>query len=238
MAVVKQCKVCMSKHKSIVEELAQKKFSAEKIYEYLQGLTNPRDAKIVQEEQLKPSSIRRHLQRHWDAKTNELATQASVKSKIKDSRKNYADGVKINIDKANTIAHMIEIALARMEEVEELSDAKKHQYTIGYMGQVKGLVDELDKVSSDIAESGGVIDSNFYSNQMDTFAKIVLATIRALDQQFNMNYNLEVAFSEEFKKQYAAFKERERMIFQGELSPKDGEKERNVNTFNDDSCLV
>lgn len=238
MAVVKQCKVCMSKHKSIVEELATKKFSAEKIYEYLQGLTNPRDVKIVQEEQLKPSSIRRHLQRHFDAKSDELVHQASAKSKIKDSRKNYADGIKINIDKANTIAHLIEVALARMEEVEDLSDAKKHQYTIGYMGQLKGLVDELDKVSSELNESGGTIDAAFYSAEIDTFAKIVLATIRALDQQFNMNYNLEVAFSEEFKKQYTAFKQREQLIFNGELSPKDGEKERNVNTFNDDSCLV
>jgi len=237
MSVVKQCKVCMSKHKAIVEELALKKFSPEKIYEYLQGLTDPHDVKIVQEENLKPSSIRRHLQKHFDSKDDMLVREANIKSKIKTSRKNYAEGRKINIDKANTIAHMIEIALARMEEVEELSDAKKHQYTIGYLGQIKGLVDELNKVSSQIQEEGS-IDSKFYSSQMDTFAKIVLATIRALDQQFQLNYHLEVAFSEEFKKQYHAFKQREQMIFQGNLSPNDGEKERNINTFNDDNSYV
>ena len=237
MSVVKQCKVCMSKHKGIIEELAIKKFSPEKIYEHLQNLTDPKDVKIVQEENIKPSSIRRHLQRHFNERDSLLIKDATVQSRIKSSRKNYYDGRKINIDKANTIAHMIELALARMEEVETLSDAKKHQYTIGYMGQIKGLVDELDKVSTAI-QSDGTIDAQFYKNQMDTFAKIVLSTIRALDQQFNMNWELEVAFSEEFKKQWEAFKQREEMIFAGQLSPKDGDQERNINTFNDASKNV
>ena len=234
---VKQCKVCMSKHRGIVEALAIKKFSPEKIYEYLQSMQDPKDQKIVHEEKLKPSSIRRHLQRHFDAKDDLAIKDASVQARIKTSRKNYYDGRKINIDKANTIAHMIELALARMEELENLSDAKKHQYTIGYMGQIKGLVDELNKVSGAIKEEGN-IDATFYQNQIDTFAKIVLSTIRALDQQFDMNYQLEVAFVDEFKKQYKVFKERENLILSGQLSPKDGEVERNVNTFNDASKNV
>lgn len=234
---VKQCKVCMSRHKGIIEELAIKKLSPEKIYEYLQNLTDPTDVKIVKEENIKPSSIRRHLQRHFNEKEDLLVKDATIKSKIKASRTKYSEGKKINIDKANTIAHMIELALARMEEVETLSDAKKHQYTIGYMGQIKSLVDELDKVSGAIKQEG-TIDSNFYRNQIDTFAKIVLSTIRALDQKYKMNYQLEVDFSSEFKKQMELFKSREDMIFSGKLSPTDGEKDRNVNTFNDDSKLV
>lgn len=227
----------MSRHKGIIEELAIKKLSPEKIYEYLQNLTDPTDIKIVQEENIKPSSIRRHLQRHFDEKEDLLVKDATIKSKIKTSRTKYQDGRKINIDKANTISHLIEVALARMEEVETLSDTKKHQYTIGYMGQIKSLVDELDKVSGAIKQEG-TIDSNFYRKQIDTFAKIVLSTIRALDQKYKMNYQLEVDFSSEFKKQMELFKAREDMIFEGQLSPTADSKEENVNTFNDDSKLV
>lgn len=226
----------MSKHKGIIEALAVKKMSPEKIYEYLQSMTDPVDKKIVRQENIKPSSIRRHLQRHFDEKEDILVQDANVKSKIKSSRKKYKDGVKINIDKANTLSHMIELALARMEEVETLSDAKKHQYTIGYMGQIKGLIDELDKVSGAIKEEG-TIDSNFYREEIDTFAKIVLSTIRALDVQFKMNFQLELAFTEEFKKQMQLFKSREDLIFAGELSPADN-NEKNINTFNDDSKFV
>ena len=53
-----------------------------------------------------------------------------------------------------------------------------------------------------------------------------------------MNYQLEIAFVDEFKKQYQAFRQRENMIFAGQLSPKDGENERNINTFNDASKNV
>lgn len=235
--IVKQCKVCMSKHKGIIEELAIKKMSPEKIYEYLKSMRDQHDQQIVKEEDIRPSSIRRHLQKHFDEKEDLLIRDASVQSKIKKSRQDYSDGRKINIDKANTIAHMIEIALARLEETESLSDAKKHQYTIGYLGQVKGLVDELNKVSKDIQDSG-TIDSKFYQTQIDTFAKIVLSTIRSLDQQYDMNYQLELAFTDEFKKQFRAFKERENMIFAGQMSPNADAKERNINTFNDANSLV
>ena len=224
----------MSKHKGIIEELAIKNFSPEKIYEYLQNMTDPYDKQIVKDENIKPSSIRRHLQRHFNEKEDLLINQATVQAKVKKSRKDYQDGIKLNVDKANTLTHLIQVALARIEEVESLSDSKKHQYTIQYMGQVKALIDELAKVSKNIVEET-TIDSSFYSAQIDTFAKIVLSTIRSLDQQYDMNYQLEIAFSDEFKKQYKAFKERENMIFSGRLSPKDGELDRNINTFNDAS---
>lgn len=232
--IEKRCKVCNSKHKGIIEELALKRFSPEKIFEYLKNLTDPYDKQIVKEEDLKPSSIRRHLQRHFDEKEDILIKSATTKAKVKKSRQDYQNGIKLNIDKANTLTHMIQIALANLEEVEALSDSKKHQYTISYMSTIKGLIDELSKVSKNIVEET-TIDSAFYSSQIDTFAKIVLSTIRSLDKQYSMNYQLEIAFSDEFKKQFKAFKEREHMIFTGRLSPKDGEKERSINTFNDDS---
>jgi len=132
---------------------------------------------------------------------------------------------------------MIELALTRLEEVEQLSETKKHQYTIGYMGQIKGLIDELNKVSGSIKEEG-TIDANFFKNEITTFAEIVLSTIRALDIQYKMNFELEIAFKEEFIKQYKLYQARQDLIFAGKLSPKDGEKERNINKFNDENNLV
>lgn len=237
MLTEKKCKVCMSKHRNIIEQLSCKGFSPEKIYQYLQDMTDPADRRIVKEENIAPSSIRRHLQRHFDQRDEFLAQDARIKSKVKQDREDYRQGLKINIDKANTLSHMIELALTRLEEVEQLSEAKKHQYTIGYMGQIKSLIDELNKVSGNIKQEG-TIDSNFFRNEIHTFAEIVLSTIRALDMQYGMNFELEIAFTEEFKKQMELYNSRQDLIFAGKLSPKDGEKERNINKFNDADNLV
>ena len=195
------------------------------------------DKKIVSEENINPSSIRRHITKHFDQRDDFLIKDAKIKSKVQKNREDYQSGLKINIDKANTLSHMIELALTRLEEVEQLSEAKKHQYTIGYMGQIKSLIDELNKVSGNIKEEG-TIDSNFFRNEIRTFAEIVLSTIRALDMQYNMHFELEIAFTEEFKKQMALYNSRQELIFAGKLSPKDGEKERNINKFNDADNLV
>ena len=74
--IVKQCKVCMSKHKGIIEELAIKKMSPEKIYEYLKSMRDPHDQQIVKEEDIRPSSIRRHLQKHFDEKEDLLCKRS------------------------------------------------------------------------------------------------------------------------------------------------------------------
>jgi hypothetical protein len=155
LSYVKTCKVCNSKHKGIIEELATKGFSAEKIHAYLASLTNPQDMQITLEENIPPQAIRRHLQRHFDEREDFLVNEAQVKNKIKRNREDYNKGLKINIDKANTLSHMIELALTRLEEIESLSESKKHQYTIGYMGQIKSLIDELNKVS-------GSLDNTLY----------------------------------------------------------------------------
>jgi len=195
------------------------------------------DQRITEEEHIQPSSIRRHLQKHFDQREDFLINDAVIKSKVKKNRDDYQKGMKINIDKANTLSHMIELALTRLEEVEALSEAKKHQYTIGYMGQIKGLIDELNKVSGSIKEEGA-IDSNFFRNEINTFAEIVLGTIRALDIKYEMDFQLEKDFTQEFKKQYQLYVDRQNMIFEGRLSPNDGAKERNINKFNDDDNLV
>lgn len=229
--------MCQSQHKGLIEELALKNFTPEKIYEELHNLKDPKDIAIVDAEGIKPTSIRRHLQRHFNRTEDILVNDARIKSNITSARNKLKEGKKINIDKANTLSYLIDIALTHIEEVESMKDNKKHQYTIQYMGQIKSLIDELNKVSGAIKQEG-TIDSNFYRTQIDTMAKIVLSTIRALDQQYNMNYELETAFAEEFKKQFALFKAREDMIFAGKLSPTDGEEERSINTFNDSSSLV
>lgn len=232
-----QCKVCMSKHRAIIEELACKKMSPEKIYDILQGLTDPRDVRIVRTENIKPSSIRRHLQKHFDEQDDALTRDASVKSKIRQARQDFNDGKKIAIDSVNLISHMIELALNRLDEVELLTDSKKHQYTVQYMGKIKELVDELTKVSGSIKQEG-TIDSNFFRTEINTFAEIVLATIRALDMQYDMNFELETAFTVEFKKQMTLYRQRQDLIFDGKLPPSDGERERNINKFNDSSSIV
>ena len=232
-----RCKVCNSKHRTLIEQLSCKGFNPQKIYDYLQNMKEPIDRKIVKEEDSNPSSIRRHLQKHFDQRDDFLIKEAKIKSKIEKGRENYEKGQKINIDKINTLSHMIELALTRLEEVDQLSEAKKHQYTIGYMGQIKSLIDELNKISGNIKQEG-TIDSNFFKNEITTFAEIVLSTIRALDMQYKMNFELEIAFKEEFIKQYQLYQARQDLIFSGKLPPNDGEKERNINKFNDADNLV
>ena len=232
-----QCKVCMSKHRTIIEELARKQLSAEKIYEHLQSLTTTRDVKIVKTENIKPSSIRRHLQRHFNDQDELLTRDATIKTQTRTDRQDFDAGKKILIDKVNTIAYMIKLALTRLDEVDQLSDSKKQQYTVAYMGQVKGLVDELSKISGSIKEEG-TIDANFFKTEINTFAEIVLMTIRVLDQQYSMNYELETAFTTEFKRQWELYQKRQDLIFEGKLSPTDGERERNINKYNDSKNLV
>ena len=232
-----QCKVCNSKHRGLIEELAAKKFSPDKIYRYLLGLKSPQDVKIVREEDIKPSSIRRHLQRHWDAKEELAAEEASVRSKVKRNRSNFERGVKINIDKANALSYAIERALVGLEEVEALPPMQKHKLTTAYMTQIGSLIEKLNKLSGEQKQEG-VIDSNFFRTEINTFAEIVLATIRELDVQLNMNFQLEVLFTQAFKKQWTLYQQRQELIFTGKLPPNDGEKERNLNKFNDVHSMV
>ena len=232
-----QCKVCNSRHRGIIEELASQKFSPDKIYRYLLGLRDPKDVKIVQQEDIKPSSIRRHLQRHWDKKEEQQAAAAAVSAKVKRARDEYERGVKITIDKTNALSFAIERVLAGIEEVETLEPVQKHKLTAAYMTQLGQLIDKLNKIS-DGQKQEGVIDTNFFRTEINTFAEIVLATIRQLDEQLGMNLQLEVMFTEAFKKQWQLYQQRQELIFSGKLPPNDGEKERNLNRFNDVNNMI
>ena len=232
-----QCKVCNSKHRGIIEELAAQKFAPDRIYRYLLSLRDPKDVKIVQQENIKPSSIRRHLQRHWDHKEDEKAEHAGTRAKIRKAREDYERGVKITIDKTNTLSFAIERVLAGIEEVEALDPVQKHKLTAAYMSQLGQLIDKLNKISGETKQEG-VIDTNFFRTEINTFAEIVLATIRQLDDQLHMNLQLEVLFTEAFKKQWQLYQQRQELIFSGKLPPNDGEKERNLNRFNDVNNMI
>jgi hypothetical protein len=232
-----QCKVCNSRHRGIIEELASQKFSPDKIYRYLLSLRDPKDVKIVQQEDIKPSSIRRHLQRHWDKKEEQQAATAAVNAKVKRARDEYERGVKITIDKTNALSFAIERVLAGIEEVETLEPVQKHKLTAAYMTQLGQLIDKLNKIS-DGQKQEGVIDTNFFRTEINTFAEIVLATIRQLDEQLGMDLRLEVMFTEAFKKQWELYQQRQDLIFAGQLPPNDGEKERNLNRFNDSNNMI
>lgn len=233
----KACHVCNSKHKAIIEELADRGFNPDKIYAHLQSMLDPKDKKIVMQEDLKPSTIRRHLQRHYSKEEEKTINVAEVKTKQRQSRENLNKGIKIEIDRVNTLAHLIQLCLLRLEEIEVENNPKKHQHSIQYIGQLKGLIDEYSELAGNMKDEG-TIDANFFKTEINTFAEIVLSTIRALDMKYQMDFQLEVDFSAEFKRQMVLYRQRQDLILAGKLSPKDGEKERNINKFNDASSLV
>jgi uncharacterized protein YkvS len=231
---VKQCKVCNSKFRAVIESLHNQNMTPQKIYDYLQSLTDPEEQEIVKQEDINPSSIRRHMERHYDVKDGAIIKIAETQNRIEQSRDAYRKGVQIFVDKVNAMSMMIDQAMTRMEEVGDLPDSKKHQYTISYMNTIRGLIESLAKLTGDLKQEG-TIDINFFSNEITRFAEIVLSTVREIDRQLGMNSQLEYAFGAEFRKQWDAYMLRQQKILNGELSPDDGEKERRVNTFNDNS---
>lgn len=231
---VPQCKVCNSKFRGLIEDLHTQGMSPRKVYDYLQSLTKPDEKQIVQKEDIKPSSIRRHMDRHYDVEDDTKIKMSEIKSRVEQSRDNYKNGVQIVVDKVNTISHMIDIALVKMEEVEQLQRPKdRHQYTVQYMAKVRDLVESLAKLTGDLKQEG-TIDINFFGNEITRFAEIVLSTIREIDKKMNLNYELEYKFAEEFKKQWDSYQTRQQKIIEGELSPDDGKENTIINTFNDD----
>ena len=234
---VAQCKVCNSKFRAVIENLHNQNMTPQKIYDYLQSLTDSDEQISVKQEDINPSSIRRHMERHYDVKDGAVIKIAETQNRIEQSRDAYKKGVQIFVDKVNAMSMLIDQAMVRMEEVSDLSDSKKHQYTIQYMNTTKGLIESLAKLTGDLKQEG-TIDINFFSNEITRFAEIVLSTIREIDRQLGMNSQLEYAFGAEFKKQWENYVLRQQKILEGELSPDDGEKERSVNTFNDTEGLT
>jgi len=227
--VIKQCKVCNSNFRNLIEQLHQNDLSAEKIYEYLQNLTSTKDKKIVQEEDIRPSSIRRHLQNHFNSEDGSKVKLAETKARIEQSRNLLNHGVQITVDKINSLSHLIEMSLIKLEEVEHIqSESKKHQYTIQYMNTIKGLIESLGKLTGDLKQDGA-IDINFFNNEISGFAEIVLQTIRIVDKQLGLNGQLEVIFAQEFTKQWQNMQERQSKFISGEIKS----NQNNSNNFND-----
>jgi hypothetical protein len=236
---VKQCKVCNSKFRNLIEELSTQGMSPQKVYDYLQSLTDPTEQEVVKREDINPSAIRRHMDRHFDLNDGAKIKVAETKSRIDQSRDSYKNGVAIIVDKVQSLSHMIEMAMIKMEEVDQIGKPKEqHTLTIAYMNSIRGLIESLAKLTGDLKQEG-TIDINFFSNEINLFAEIVLSTIRTIDQNLKLkdengnDLRVEYLFAEEFKKQWDSYQLRQSKILAGELSPDDGATLRNVNTFNE-----
>lgn len=235
---IRQCKVCNSQFRNLIENLHNQGLNPQKIYEYLQNLKDPLEQAIIKDEEINHSSIRRHLDKHFNPQDEAIRKIGETKARVDKSRDDYKKGVQTIINNVGTLNHMIEVAMIKMEEVDQLpaKDKNRHSLTIQYMGAIKGLIESLAKLTGDLKQEG-TIDINFFSNEIQIFAEIVLQTIRQVDIDLGLNSKLEYTFANEFKKQWDTYQLRQSRILSGELSPNDGLKQRNVNTFNDSETI-
>lgn len=230
---VGQCKVCNSKHRNIIEQFHINGLSPERIFEYLKNLTDPNEIEIVKKENIAPSSIRRHIKNHFNSEEGAKVKIAEIRSRVNQSRNLYEQGVQIVVDKVNTVSHLIDVAMIDLQELDDHANKKeKHSMRMSSMNTIKGLIETLGKLTGDLKQEG-TIDINFFNNEITTFADIVLQSIRTVDSQFNMNGELELAFAQEFGTQWQNYQDRQRKIVSGEISMSEGNKHRNVNTFNE-----
>jgi hypothetical protein len=56
--------------------------------------------------------------------------------------------------------------------------------------------------------------------------------MRKIDFELKLDGDLELLFAKEFKTQWDAYKLRQQRILNGDLSPAEGQRELNLNTFN------
>lgn len=230
----KRCKVCNSQFRNLIEQLHVNGLSPEKIYDYLLNLTDPEEKIVVQNEDIKPSSIRRHIDRHFNIEEGAKIKLAQTKNRLEKSRSAFETGVQVTIDKVNHLSHLIEVAMINIQEVETnaVNEKTKHSQIIQYMNTVKSLIESLAKLTGDLKQEG-TIDINFFNDEITSFADIVMRTIREIDYQLQLDGALEAAFSIEFEKQWSSYSERRERIASGELSPTEGNNFKNVNTFNE-----
>ena len=203
-----RCKCCNSVFKERIHSLSLQGFNPQQIYNYLQNITDPNEKLIVQQEDIKPSSIRRHLDNHFDRAAEEKIQVAEVEDRLEISRHNLQTGVQIVIDKVNAISHLIDTSLIKMEKLEKDGNIKsKDKYTISiqYANSIKGLVESLSKLTGEIGEEAS-LDANFFNTEISIFADIVLATIRSCDSQLGLDGQLEQIFAQEFKIQYGSYR--------------------------------
>lgn len=229
---IKQCKVCNSVFRNRIEELSLQGFNPQKIFSYLQAIQDPEEQKIVQKEQIKPSAIRRHLDNHFQKDEAVKVKLAETHSRIENSREMLQSGVSIAIDKINSLCHMIDVAMIKMEEVESdvtINNKMKYQLTVQFMNTAKGLIESLAKLTGELKQEG-TIDINFFTTEISVFVDIVLATIRSVDKQLNLHGDLENNFSMEFQERWNDYRNKQMAILNGIEKPR---VQNLVNTFND-----
>ncbi len=229
---VRQCKVCNSAFRSRIEELSINGMNPNQIFKYLQSLQDPQEQAIVATENINPSAIRRHIDNHFQKDEAAKVKMAETHNRIEKSRENLNNGVSIAIDKVNSLCHMIDVTLIKMEEVdsdETLNNKSKYQTTIAFMNTARGLIESLAKLTGELKQEG-TIDINFFSNEISTFADIVLETIRAIDKKLELKGKLEIEFSAEFKKQWDDYKNIQTAVINGESK---GRVPNISNNFND-----
>lgn len=227
----KQCKCCNSVFRDRIESLSIEGFNPERIYQYLQSIQDKNEQEIVQRENIKPSSIRRHLDNHFQKDEVVKVKLAETHSKIEKSRNMLNNGVSIAIDKVNSLCHMIDVAMIQMEQVENdstLTNRLKYQTTIQFMNTSKGLIESLAKLTGELKQEG-TIDINFFTTEISVFVDIVLASIRAVDKAMTLEGQLEQQFSIEFQERWKDYREKQIAIINGEEKPRQQDL---INNFN------
>lgn len=227
-----KCKVCNSQFKTLIESLYDNNLNGRQILEALHSLKDQQSQIILSKEQLSEASINRHLEHHYSQKAKAALKTATHTDKLSQSRETFKNGIQTKVNTISTLSHLIDIALINMESLDSLPDVRqKHQLTINYMSQIKGLIDEFSKLTGEL-QIENTFDINFWNVQITEFANIVIQTIRKMDYQFQLNNKLEYAFGVEFQKQWKQYKETQDKILNGELPVNYGAKERTLNTFN------
>lgn len=233
----KNCKICNSYFKNAIEEMYNRGLNAKQIYEALFLSQNSQELQILQQEAFTEAHIKRHLEKHYNEKASTYIRSTTNKAKLKKAREDYKKGQQIKIDTIQTISHLIDVALIKMESLDDFPDGRQaHQLTINYMSIIKNLIDEFSKLTGELKVEN-TIDINFWNVQITEFANIVIKTIRKMDDKFKLNNALAYEFGKEFQIQWTEYKNIQKQIFNGELPINYGEKERSINTFNMDDSL-
>ena len=228
----KHCKVCNSVYRNIIEELSLGGFNPQKVYSYLQSIQDPQEQAIIQKEDINPSSIRRHIDNHFKKEEAAQLKIAETHNRIEKSREMLNTGVSITVDKVNSLCHMIDTSLIKLEEIEgdaSINNKTKYQLTIQYMNTARGLIESLAKLTGELKQEG-TIDINFFSNEISAFTDIVLESIRNTDKALKLNGEIERQFALEFQQQWESYKQRQVAVINSEMKPP---APNLVNNFND-----
>lgn len=228
---VSQCKVCNSVFRNRIESLTMEGMNPQRIFDYLQSLQDPQEKAIVARENINPSSIRRHIDKHFSKEEVAKVKLAETHSRIDQSREMLHKGNQIAVDKINSLCHMIDVSLIKMEEIEsDMSIQSKYKYSLidKYMNTARGLIESLAKLTGELKQEG-TIDINFFSNEISIFADIVIDTIRVVDKRLKLNGEIEYVFAEEFKNSWDAYRQKQIAVINGELKPTPPARTNNFN---------